>query len=397
MAIMGDQALYVILAVPKYQAQLNLTPIDVGILMSANRFIRLLTNHWAERLVHKVNATVLFVSVLVLGAVVAAMYGTWPIMWVMLIGRVLWGLCWSVIRQVGVMTSMDTAGEGKAASVMGFYNGLARCGSIVGMLAAGWLCDSLGFRWCFWIIAAVSLLAVVPGSVARRGVEDHHSEFRRPRKAGAVDHKHGLLICGFIVGFVGVGIIVSTLGFILYHGFGDQIAIGAVMIGIATLNGWLLAARYGINAARGPVLGGLVDHIGHRRGMFIFFCVGTVILLMALAMSFALTAAMTLILMVLMMVFFVCATGLQVALTTEAGGHGSKTFSQFITASDLGAACGPLVVWTMLDKIEADFVPTILKENAPTVIFATASVLFIIGTILAFDRMRREVPANGQA
>ncbi len=401
-AIMADQAIYVIVQIPAWQDFLDLSLIDVGILLSANRFIRLLTNHWAERLVHKVNATAVYVGVLVLAAGVAAMYGTWPIFWMLLVGRILWGLCWSVIRQVGVMTSMDASHESKTGSAMGFYSGLARVGAVVGMLIAGWMCKGKepqmqAFRYCFWLIGGLSLLAVIPGSLARRGIEGHHSEFRRPREAGSVYHKHGLLICGFVVGFVGVGLIVSTMGFILDHGFGNWLTIGGMVISITAINGAILAMRQGVDAAGGPILGGIVDRMGHKRGMFMLFCIGTGILLAGLAMSFALTATMTIILVGLVMVFFVCATGLQVTLTAEAGRHGSKVYSQFITASDFGAACGPLVAWTMLDKIEADFVPEILKQNAPTVIFGVGTILFLIGTYYAFDRMRREVPANGHA
>jgi len=378
MAIMPDQALYVILPVPEWQAKLGLGMTDVGILLSVNRFVRLLTNHWAERLVRKVNATVLFVCVLVLGAGVAAMYGAWPIMWVMLIGRVLWGLCWSVIRQVGIMTAVDTAGGDKVASVVGFYNGLSRSGSIVGMLAAGWLCDSVGFRYCFWLIGCGSLLGVIPGAIARRGVEGHPSEFRKVRESRPTDNFRSLLICGFAAGCVGTGMIVPTLGYVLARGFAGKIAI------IATINGLVLALRYGILSLGSPLLGGVVDRIGDRRAAFAFSCVGTGILVAVTAVSLPANVVMTIILLVLVMAFFVCGTGLLVALTSEAGRYGSKTFSWYITASDMGAACGPLLAWAMLDK---------LRE--PVAVYAVGSALFMLGTVFALGRMRRQVDRGG--
>ena len=396
MAIMPDQALYVILPVPAWQAKLGLGMTDVGILLSVNRFVRLLTNHWAERLVRKVDATVLFVCVLVLGAGVAAMYGTWPIMWVMLIGRVLWGFCWSIIRQVGIMTSVDTAGRDKVASVVGFYNGLSRCGSIVGMLVAGWLCNSVGqveFRNCFWVLGAVSLLATIPGAIARRGIEGRHSEFRRPRESKATDHLPSLLVCGFVAGCVGTGMIVSTLGYVLQRGFGASITIGAVAIGITTVNGWMLAVRYGILALGSPALGWLVDRIGDRKSAFAFFCVGASVLVAVAGISLTANVVMMLILLVLVMAFFICGTGLMVALTSEAGRYGSKTFSWYVSASDLGAASGPLLAWTLLKEL-----------HAPVAVFAVCAAFFSVGTLLAFGRMRRQVgmgaagdaPARGE-
>jgi len=388
MTIMPDQALYVILPVPGWQALLGLSKIDVGILLSTNRFIRLLTNHWAERLVHRVNATFLFVSILVLGAWVAMMYGTWPIMWVMLTGRALWGLCWSVIRQVGIMTSIDTAESGKSASVIGFYDGLGRCGSIVGMLIAGWLCskpDMVAWRNCFWLFAVVSLLAAIPGGLARRGVEEHPSEFRKTRVSAPTDHLYSLLICGFVTGCVGTGMIVSTLGAVLARGLGDYITIGALVIGVTAVNGWMLALRYGILSLGSPVLGSLVDRIGDRRIAFIFFCVGTSILGAVAIISLVANALMTLILLVLVMAFFVCGTGLMVALSSEAGGYGSKTFSWYVTAFDFGTASGPMLAWILLDKLEA-----------PVAMFAVCTAFYIGGAFFALDRLRRQVSTSGR-
>src|SRR5262245_66169804 len=45
-SLLGDQMLYAVL--PAYYAKLGLTGIQVGILLSANRWIRLLTNHVAH-------------------------------------------------------------------------------------------------------------------------------------------------------------------------------------------------------------------------------------------------------------------------------------------------------------------------------------------------------------
>jgi len=304
---------------------------------------------------------------------------------------VLWGLCWSVIRQVAIMTSVDTAGKNRVASVIGFYNGVSRCGSIVGMLVAGWLCDSVGFRYCFWAIGATSLLAVVPGALARRGMDGHASEFRRPRQGGSTDHIRGLLVCGFVIGFVGTGMIVSTLGFVLDHGFGKEIAIGAIVIGIATINGWLLALRYGIMALGGPAFGALLDRIGHRRGAFTFFCVGTGILAAAAVVSLTTNVVMTLILLVFVMVFFVCGTALEVGLITEAGRCGSKAFSWYVSAADLGTACGPLVGWTMLYKLKAPLVPAVVEANAPAALFALCAASFVVGAVIALGRMQGAV------
>jgi len=47
-SLLGDQALYAVL--PVYLEPLGLSAIQVGVLLSANRWVRLLTNHLAHRI-----------------------------------------------------------------------------------------------------------------------------------------------------------------------------------------------------------------------------------------------------------------------------------------------------------------------------------------------------------
>ena len=54
-SLLGDQMLYSVL--PTYHAALGLTYIQVGVILSANRWVRFVTNNVAERALHKVNTT----------------------------------------------------------------------------------------------------------------------------------------------------------------------------------------------------------------------------------------------------------------------------------------------------------------------------------------------------
>ena len=47
-SLLGDQTLYAVL--PTYYLELGLMPWHVGILLSANRLVRVFINHWSERI-----------------------------------------------------------------------------------------------------------------------------------------------------------------------------------------------------------------------------------------------------------------------------------------------------------------------------------------------------------
>ncbi len=388
LSLLGDQAMYVILptcyetllAPIKFTVPVEWTlspALQVGILLSANRWICMLTNHLAEWLVHHFHPTLLFVGMLLLGAITTASYGLWAFFWVLLLARCGWGLCWSIIRQVGIMTAVDASTREHAAAMVGFYNGLARFGSVVAMLIGGWLFDSVGWRLCFWIIAGVTAMGMIPAALARRKINHHESEFRLQRDMAMPRGRlWSLLICGFVLGSAGAGVIASTMGKILKEGFGDALSLGQITIGVATVTGVFLAGRHAINTFGGPALGALADRLGHKRSIYVFFGLGVVILLIMLGLSFYIThPAVMLTILVLTVLFFSCCTLLGVTLNAEASRCGSKAYARYVSAEDGGSATGPLLGWALL-----------AVNDHPAVLFICALGFFIIGLLVALGR-----------
>ena len=66
-SLLGDQMLYAVL--PAYYDQLGLTAIEVGILLSANRWIRLVTNQMAHAASPRLSPRVLLTGAFTLGAI----------------------------------------------------------------------------------------------------------------------------------------------------------------------------------------------------------------------------------------------------------------------------------------------------------------------------------------
>ena len=332
-SLLGDQALYAVL--PVYYESLGLQAIEVGILLSANRWIRLITNDLAHRLAALTGHSVLmqkglFVAAFVLGALTTLVYGLTASFTLLLIARVAWGLAWSFIRHLGVEAIMAEAGTDRAGRTMGLYNGISRAGSVAGLLGGALLVDVYGFATGMVCLAIVSLMSLPLAAAGYRGggaLGGHGSE-RLPV---------ALKLGSFAVGVVGPGFVMSTLGAGLVQYVGS-----VELLSAATLTGVLLAARYAMDAFAAAWLGGLTDRFGIGASATVYFLVG------GLALIGAATGPTLVVFMTLVLVFFICGTGLQAGLAGSASRFGSGAFSRYVTLADLGSAVGPILGWLVV-------------------------------------------------
>lgn len=106
LSLLGDAVMYSVL--PSYYGQIGLSPLQVGILLSINRWGRLTSNHLAERCYRGTSVKVWLVSAYLLGSLLTATYGLFKAFSVLLVARILWGVCFSFIRQAGIMTVVNT-------------------------------------------------------------------------------------------------------------------------------------------------------------------------------------------------------------------------------------------------------------------------------------------------
>ncbi len=333
-SLLGDQMLYSVL--PTHYAELGLMPYQVGLILSVNRWVRLITNTLAEKLCQRYNLTALMTGALILGAVLTAVYGVVTSFSILLIARMLWGLSWSFIRQIGLMTVVDTTPPSMIGQRMGFYNGVSRLGSLAGNFLGGLAHDIVGFTLTLFLFAIISLLGTPLGWIARRAVlrEDHQN--KKVENSGWVPK---LMICGFVIGCVGPGMIMSTLGVVLVDTIGTSLTLLGMVIGVATLNGLLLSSRWIADALGAPFLGHISDRLGRKRSATIYFGIGM------LALFSASIASNTGLLLLCVVMFFLCGVGATVVMHAEAGTRGSRSVAGYVTASDLGSATGPMLGW----------------------------------------------------
>ena len=275
-SLLGDQMLYSVL--PTYYAELGLMPYQVGLILSVNRWVRLITNTLAEKLCQRYNLTALMTGALILGAVLTAVYGVVTSFPILLIARMLWGLSWSFIRQIGLMTVVDTTPPSMIGQRIGFYNGVSRLGSLGGNFLGGLAHDIVGFTLTLFLFAIISLLGTPLGWLARRAVSHEERNKEGVEDSGWVPK---LMICGFVIGCVGPGILMSTLGVVLVETVGTSLTISGMVIGVATLNGLLLSSRWVADALGAPLLGHISDWLGRRWSATVYFGTGMLALLSA--------------------------------------------------------------------------------------------------------------------
>jgi MFS family permease len=335
-SLLGDQALYAVL--PVMHESLGLSAIQVGILLSVNRWVRLLTNDWAHHAAERHAASLLLPGALALGASTTALYAVTGSFTVLLLARLLWGLAWSFIRHSGVGAVMHDVPVTAAGQVMGFYNGVSRIGSATGLFGGALLIDGMGFQAGVLILAGVSLLGV---PLAVRGLDGHlpHRETAPGRAPVA------LLVLGGCIGAV-PAFVLGTLG--------ASISTYTEITGLipaATLTGAVLATRYVIDGVAAPVLGFVFDRMGMHRATLVCLAGGAGLLILA-SQAPPLMSFVTCI-----VVFFAMSTLLHAGTGGAASSFGSGVYSKYVTALDFGAAAGPLVAWVLVAHFGDPFLP----------------------------------------
>jgi len=341
-SLLGDQMLYAVL--PAYYAKLGLTGIQVGILLSANRWIRLLTNHVAHVLSPHAPPRATLAAAFALGAATTFAYAATESFVALVAARLVWGLCWSFIRHVGVLEVAAHAPADGAGRAMGYYNGISRIGSVTGLLGGAALVDAFGYVAAVAMLATASLASVALTLFDRTLVDvppRPHAELPTARldRAAITD-----LALGFTLGLVGPGVVTSTLGVVLE----PYTAQGPLLPGItaATITGALLAIRLAIESLAAPTLGAISDQWGIRRTTTRFFSLGALALIAACVQPGSL-ALLTLCLLG----FYATATVLNSGVAASVSRRGSAPYARYVTANDIGSAAGPLGAWIAVDLL----------------------------------------------
>ena len=177
LSLLGDSSLYTIL--PINTAEAGVTVAALAILLSANRWVRLLTNNVAGWLADRWARRPVFLLAMAIGTISTLMYGLTSGYVPLLVARILWGTAWSGIWVVGNAIVLDISDDSNRGRLLGIYNVAFSIGAATGSGLGGVLNDWLGYRTTVTIEGIVTLLGFLFAVI----VLPETSGYRKPSSA----------------------------------------------------------------------------------------------------------------------------------------------------------------------------------------------------------------------
>lgn len=154
---LGDTLLYAIL--PVYATDMGFSAMMVGLLLSVNRFVRILANTPMANLVNQIGMKKVLILTSVLAVLTTMAYGFRPGLIGLLVARVLWGLSYSGLK----IATLNYAAKVQNRTALAF--GLAQSIKSLGPLLVLWigpvLIGAFGFEKGLMVIALFSILGVL--------------------------------------------------------------------------------------------------------------------------------------------------------------------------------------------------------------------------------------------
>lgn len=258
---------------PNLGAVLGITPFLVGLILSANRFTRIVTNGPAGALIDRMGTRRPFIAGLFIEGVatlgyLVALDSNAPAAW-FLLARVLWGVGSAFVFATAYTIAADVSDSRSRGTNMGVIRGGMTLGFPSGLVLGGVVSDLYNVAAAFVLAAAFALLASV---IAFLVVPETHVEEPDTSVAPwSIDTTPATIT----VGLVNAGVFFTYLGalfasLVLFVGDRDLQLLG---YGPQGTSGFLMAVTVLSAAAFMLVGGGLSDRSGHRLPTLLVFIV----------------------------------------------------------------------------------------------------------------------------
>lgn len=154
---LGDALLYPVL--PIYGKEMGFSVFVIGLLLSINRFVRIIANTPIANIVAKFGMRKILIICSGLAVITTIFYGIEWGLASFFIARILWGLSYSGLK----IASLNYAAQVKNASGLAF--GISRSinslGALFALLFCPMLITSVGVKNGFFTVAAISLVGVI--------------------------------------------------------------------------------------------------------------------------------------------------------------------------------------------------------------------------------------------
>ena len=370
--IMGDSLMYVVLPVAAadfgVSDRLGLAAsFWIGLALSINRFIRLVSNAAAATAYQRLGVRWPFVASIAVGALTTLTCGLGRGLAPLLLARAAWGISYSFMRLAAHLTAFGVGASHMRGRMLGFFNSGQRLGSLVAVTAGAMLFQLWSREATFAVLAGIGLLGMIaasqvpdlrPGraSPARGGPRDRLSPWniavsRLPEPH--VDLRFALLsisLMRFATAFAANGLAIATVAPYLAEIAGeDQRVLGGGLT-VVTLAGLLVGFRWFSDLGLGVPLGYISDRIGRRPSIAIGMA-GMFAPLVLIAAFDSIVAAV-----IGLPLLFIAAVGVNTALDAAMGETApasarASAMGRYSTWQDLGSALGPFAGFLIAARI----------------------------------------------
>jgi DHA1 family inner membrane transport protein len=334
LALLGDALIYAVL--PAYAEDFGLTLPWVGVMLSANRFVRVFAYGVIARMTYAIGVRRMCVGAAVVATISTALYGFGQGPATILIARISWGLSYAALLLVTLAYAVEYRSQ--VGVRVGVGRAIQRVGPIVALFIGAWLVGFVGPTTAFLILAVPTALAI---PVALTLPQYHTAKTQRDKPA-SLARPRPIDILFFLQGYGVDGVFAISITLI----FAREASLSvAVMSG-----GALLAMRHLGEAVAAPLFGWISDRFGARR-IFIGSAVLTIVGFIGVAAGLTVFGALV------MLLFRGAMASLGPAVIVQAMSADEQAIGPLARMQawrDLGAACGPLATGFLLAYVSAE-------------------------------------------
>ena len=372
MVIMGDSLMYVVLPVAALEfgvdGQFGLAAsFWIGLALSINRFIRLVSNSLASSVYQRFGVRCPFVASIAVGVLSTFAYGLGSGVVALLLARAAWGVAYSFMRLAAQLTAFSVGTSSMRGKMMGVFNSGQRFGSFVAVTAGAALFHLTSREVTFTVLACIGLVGVL---IATR-IPDLRPERIRSSVEGlrnrlnawdlAISRLPGygrklrlpllsISLMRFATAFGANGLVIATMAPYLAGFADDSDRVLGGAFAVVTLAGLLVGIRWLAEITLGVLMGHLSDRIGRRLSI----ACGMLVMAASLAVMVAADSVVAVVLG--MPLLFVAAVGVNTSLDAAIGETATSStraavLGRYSTWLDLGAALGPFAGFLTADRI----------------------------------------------
>ncbi|OEH92577.1 MFS transporter [Bacillus solimangrovi] len=359
LCLAGDAMLYIVL--PTQWKEIGLTSlVQVGMLLSINRFVRLPLNPLIGYIYKKVNFRKVILIAVVLSGISTVGYGIVADFRIWIILRATWGIAWALFKLGGYLLILQLSTDTNRGNLVGTYNGLFNLGSLVGMLIGGFFADLFGLKIISIVLGTLAFFCIsfvfkyIPKAIYtnENQVKKVKTSLIRNLKINMNKTIVKILFTALLFNMLLMGMLTAILSHIIDIKLTNEIELVGIVIGAATVAGIIQALRWGVLPFITPKVGSILDKTKQKNTLLEVFLVCSAIFLFLIPLPIHLGIWLP-ILFINLIIASIINTIIDSIITDCASRVNNKVFIMTIYAIvvDFGSALGPITGYIMEQKV----------------------------------------------